>query len=396
MQIDTVNLAHTCCPPAAARLERRAPRRRARGFTLVEIMVAVTIGLIILVAVAQLFATSRATYSLEEGLARVQENGRFAMEFLARDLRMAGYAGCLNVNQDLNANANFSATNGLVNTSSVVEYSFGPRTHIVGYEWTGTGTGNSQWNPTLPNFLSGASIAPQSDVLVIQRGAEQSYRLASAMPTAGATIFIPSTTDIGTGDIILVADCSNVDVVQVTAENVSGGIKALEHDAAPGTPGNTAADLAKNYDNSAEVMKLVTRAYYVGWRKNDDTNPRALFRAELLNGTMQAGNEMVEGIDSIQIEYGEDTFLNGSADVYRLPGAVTEPGTVQDWSRVVSVRLGLVVGTPDETGPETDTRVWNVLSRGGTDQTDDFGPADDRRQRRIFSTTVQLRNLRTN
>ena len=54
----------------SARRQRLSPWRAARGFTLVEIMVAVTIGLIILVAVAQIFATSRATYGLQEGLAR--------------------------------------------------------------------------------------------------------------------------------------------------------------------------------------------------------------------------------------------------------------------------------------------------------------------------------------
>ena len=53
-------------------------------------MVALTIGLILLAALTRLFVTSRSTYTLEEGLARVQESGRFAMEFLAQDIRMAG------------------------------------------------------------------------------------------------------------------------------------------------------------------------------------------------------------------------------------------------------------------------------------------------------------------
>ena len=77
------------------------------GLTLVELMVAITIGLIILAAVARLFVTSRSTYTLEEGLARVQESGRFAMEFLSQDIRMAGYAGC-------NANLSGSQVNNMV------------------------------------------------------------------------------------------------------------------------------------------------------------------------------------------------------------------------------------------------------------------------------------------
>ena len=82
-----------------------------RGFTLVELMVAMTIGLIILGAVGQIFATSSGTYVLQQDLARLQENGRFSMDFIAHDLRMAGYAGCVNINQALNPDAGFSATN---------------------------------------------------------------------------------------------------------------------------------------------------------------------------------------------------------------------------------------------------------------------------------------------
>ena len=53
-------------------------------------MIAMTIGLILLAAVAQVFATSRASYQFTDGLSRVQENGRFGMHFLTWDARMAG------------------------------------------------------------------------------------------------------------------------------------------------------------------------------------------------------------------------------------------------------------------------------------------------------------------
>ena len=49
-----------------------------------------TIGFILLVAVAQVFATRRATYQFTDGLSRVQENGRFGIDFLTWDARMAG------------------------------------------------------------------------------------------------------------------------------------------------------------------------------------------------------------------------------------------------------------------------------------------------------------------
>jgi len=58
----------------------------ARGFSLVELMVALLIGLIISIGVVQIFGATRATYQLDEALARAQENGRFALEFLTQDM----------------------------------------------------------------------------------------------------------------------------------------------------------------------------------------------------------------------------------------------------------------------------------------------------------------------
>ncbi len=104
-----------------------------RGFTLVELMVAMTIGLIILGAVGQIFATRRGTYVLQEDLARLQENGRFAMNFVTKDIRMAGYAGCVNINQALNPDAGFSATNNVAGTDPAT--TFVPNEHIQGYDY---------------------------------------------------------------------------------------------------------------------------------------------------------------------------------------------------------------------------------------------------------------------
>ena len=69
-----------------------------KGLSLVELMVAVTLGLVLMGGVIQLFLSSRVVFSTQQSLSRVQENGRFAIEFITRDLRQAGYAGCTNRN----------------------------------------------------------------------------------------------------------------------------------------------------------------------------------------------------------------------------------------------------------------------------------------------------------
>lgn len=69
-------------------------KKQAHGFTLIEIMIALTISLILLAGVFTIMSSSKRTYTLQAELAKLQENARFAMEELAYGIRMAGYAGC--------------------------------------------------------------------------------------------------------------------------------------------------------------------------------------------------------------------------------------------------------------------------------------------------------------
>jgi type IV pilus assembly protein PilW len=65
-----------------------------KGLTLVEIMVALLLGLFVLGGIMQIFSNSKQTYKMQEALSRLQENGRFAMDFLGRDIRMADFRSC--------------------------------------------------------------------------------------------------------------------------------------------------------------------------------------------------------------------------------------------------------------------------------------------------------------
>src|SRR3569833_1609038 len=66
---------------------------RQQGLTLVELMVAITLGLIVTAGIIQVFVGSKKTYSVEESLSRLQESGRLALEFLSNELRMKRYWG---------------------------------------------------------------------------------------------------------------------------------------------------------------------------------------------------------------------------------------------------------------------------------------------------------------
>ncbi|HHW4671723.1 MAG TPA: PilW family protein, partial [Xylella fastidiosa subsp. multiplex] len=74
----------------------RLARLRISGLSLMELLIALLIGSILIVGVIQVFLASWTAYRLSQGIARNQESGRFALDFLTRDIRMAGHTGCIN------------------------------------------------------------------------------------------------------------------------------------------------------------------------------------------------------------------------------------------------------------------------------------------------------------
>ena len=67
---------------------------KQQGMTLIEILIALVLGLFLLAGIFQIFLSSKQSYRMQENMSRMQENGRFAMEFISRDVRMADYRAC--------------------------------------------------------------------------------------------------------------------------------------------------------------------------------------------------------------------------------------------------------------------------------------------------------------
>jgi len=69
------------------------------GVSLVELLIAMTLGLVLLAGMLTVFAGNKQSSELNTALAQIQENARFALSRMSRDMRMAGYQGCLDPNQ---------------------------------------------------------------------------------------------------------------------------------------------------------------------------------------------------------------------------------------------------------------------------------------------------------
>lgn len=79
---------------------RQPQEHGQRGFSLVELMVALVVSLLLLAGVIQVYLSSKQAYRVQDNIARIQENGRLAIAFVSRYLRLAGYRPYLQISAD--------------------------------------------------------------------------------------------------------------------------------------------------------------------------------------------------------------------------------------------------------------------------------------------------------
>lgn len=234
-----------------------AAQRRQCGFTLVEIMVAMAIGLVMIAGILQVSAANRESSRLQRNMGFVQENIRSAMELLTRDIRQAGY-----------------------------------------YQ------GN---NPVAP--------------------------LVTATTTDGGG---------ANNDQITVSYESNTDCLGQATPPVVGG------------------------------NRIAVNRYFI-------SNQRLMCQG---NGAA-AAEPLVEGVESMQILYGENTDGDPrSANRYVQPA-------VANLANVVSVRIGMRFISREAVRPTTDSNSYALLDAAAF-------PASDRLLRREITTTISLRNALRN
>ena len=366
---------------------RTAPLAQ-RGLTLIELMVALVLGLLLLAVVGQVYLADKTTFTAQQQQGLMQEGGRFALEFLARDARMAGLAGC-------SSRRPLELPLPLRSYLSASGYPFDPLQGVQGHEAADSGPGDtiepdptpaasgdaSDWSPALPagtHALADTAVAG-SDVLVLS-GMDAGVPLVSPF-TSGAQIFVASTSGFAPGDILMVTDCQQAQLFQATGVTAASG-NIVGSSAGGYSPGNaspiTERGPAGPFQEGSEVAHVRTYAYYVGVGSDGDP---ALVRERLQGGSSagMAAEELVGGVESLQVLYGVDGNMDFVVDQYVTADAVA------DWRTVRALQVALLLRTPDEFGPDLDEASYDLA---GTT----LDPVDDRRVRRVFTSTIALRN----
>jgi len=334
--------------------------RSQHGITLVEVMIAMAIGLVLITGVIQLFLSNKVTYTMTEGQARIQENARFAIAILSHDIRMAGYMGCGNSNMQ-------STSTGMpqVYVNNIVKDP--PANILFGLESTLNGI-NDAASDDLPDIIVG------TDAITLSRASETSAQLDGNLASNNANIQLSGNPGgWKKDDILFITDCRHADIFQATTVSSAKGKTTIAH--AKGV--NIDNKLSKIYSEDAMIMSFSSSTYYIAdtGRTNQAGEPlHSLYYIDI-SGTPV---ELIEGVSDMQITYGENTDNDntGTADTY------VDADTVTNWSDVVSVRLALLLDSIENITSEAQT-----YSFEGNDIT-----AGDRRLRRSFTTTISLRN----
>lgn len=364
------------------------------GFGIIEVMVALALSaFLVLTAISALMANKN-TYKTVESQSRIQESLSFSLNFLVNDLSLAGYFGCGGRSKHFQDNLNQTAVaDGSLNVSIGV-YDASNNSRNTAYRIEGVndfGSVTTSWYPSVTKLNSNIrNVVSGSDVVTIKYASPDDnlrYPLVADMALRSGNPVIRSDHDLQIGDIALIADCYAADLFQVTATPVGGAIghstAAADASGNSFAPGNSSSSFRKVYNASAVISPLVTVVYYVA---PGTTSPSSLWRAVLpASGATRAGlvaQEMIEGVETMQLLYGVDTNNDASPDRYSTADTV---GNAADWDNVVAVKIGLLVASVDEYGLETDRVAYRVL--------DKIIPAkNDRRQRRVIQTALKIRN----
>lgn len=392
-----------------------AAKHKQQGLSLIEVMVALTLSLLLILGMVSVFTSSRAAFDATVGVSHSQENSRFAIDFIQRDIRMAGHMGCLNEYGHFNvpeqrffshfvgAGVNMTnAPNALrldlpmevfdyrgttpEDTSSAAPYTMPDPPALA--------AANNNYIPALPAALGLAGVAVQgSDVVVVRYLADESFVLDGLgvnantvdLPLANAASIVADRAN--NRGVYGVTNCKNLSLFQATSD--PGGTGAF---------GAAVANLnlgpwtgREVYGSGSRLHRLVSVVYYIGL---DAEGAPALFRKRLDTSAANAWGAtevVVPHVDQMQIMAGVDNTQprDDTVDAYYSPSAVpARATTAETMAAISSLRIGLLMRAP-------------LIGGGGVRDVDEGSlllsdvwvrPPADTRVRNPYETLIAVRN----
>lgn len=327
-----------------------------RGFSLPELMIAATIGLVILAGMSTLFVNNSRAQAEVEKANRQVENGRFAIQTLAADLRNAGFYG------------EFDPT-VLASPAALPDpcaLTIAALKEALPLPVQGIDDAEQNALDCLPGLKGG------TDVVVVRRTATCVAGAPGCAPVSDGGPFFQaslcdSLTELGSGN---------------SANYYALGLTTTGLDRHKRNCKGTAPALA-------DVRRYLTYIYYIAANDRAGDGVPTLKRTEVgASGTALATSTvaLVNGIENLQLEYGLDTGNDGIADSF-----TAAPASVAAWRQVVSVKLNLLARNIERTAGHSDGRTY-VLGLDAAGDPVQAGPMEDAYKRHVFQSLVALPN----
>jgi type IV pilus assembly protein PilW len=423
-------------------------KRAVRGFTLIELMIAITLGLLVIAGIGQVFVSSRRGYSAQQGLSQVQQSARFSLAMLERAINSAGDMGFSNTSaliKDLPTGSNANGVTVMLNLAAAPGNSAAllhMQSPIEVYEYVGTSPGSAyvlsrpvstdgavgSWQPALPNAImaEAGGIVRGSDVIVTRYmaplnlpartqnagelcGPGGTIRAASGLGMAAVTF--PNSSDPNylervksfPSRVFGMASADRLFVFQASVLPAADGNLQLQYDPAVGIPGNIDCNTVQNFSPSPQsrMGELFVDVYYVGV---DAQGVPGLYRM-FFDGS--AGNAfsnelLVENVESFQVlsavampagaasiaatptRYLTGADLRNNSIIPDVAGLSADENIWAKQRRIMAVRVGLLTFSDDQLGEVNDAN-YQVL------ETTFSGP-EDRRLRQVYEQTFAVRN----
>ena len=332
---------------------QRYTKKPASGFTLVELMVSILIGLILLAVMGLAFLSNKQSYRAQDSSAQMQENGRYAIEVLTRDIRLAGYWGGFEHKVD---SGKIIFPTGTIDPTTfgcdATNWAKMASQRIYGLNDTNNDTsvtGNYSAATCIPAL-------PNGDVIVVRHASPNTF----------------TTAELKTDGLYLKSDIDEMALFT--------GI----------TP-PTEAKLGTPFQDPNTLQRVIANAYFLGNSLVvcSDGGPTpggpllGLKRIGSTNATpVGPREEIIGGVEDFQVMYGVDNTNDGTADLYVNASALV------DWPNVVSVRIWLLLRAACGESGYANTSTYTNPSGVATTI------ASDSIRRQVFTTTIFLRNPR--
>lgn len=339
---------------------RGAPRARQLGLTLIEFMVSITIGMVIVAALATLIAEQSSARAEVDRSGRLIENGRYALTTLAGDVQLAGYWG------EMSSPASTTTTLPDPCSTSAADIEAALGMHVQGVDGAGT----------TPSCLSDRMAG--TDVLVIRRAD-------------------PDSSDVETGGTVSwvkVAESARATQMYVQSGLAINGVDFTSK-FSTGSAGSTTFNLTKKDKlTPAALRKVTVRLYYISTCSvcsggDVDTKPTLKMKEITKAGTANAAITIAEGIEDMQIDYGVAASATGAApEGADVSAGASALDSLDEWQNVMSVKIYLRSRSLETTPGYQDTKVYSM----GTSGTVTYSGSADAYKRHVFVQTVRIVN----